>query len=102
VVTRSVVSRIISLATIFSPALNAVNARGKPPASLDIVPSGNRSTRLSKSVPSPQWSTSSSRHCGATTSPGKEMALHAEITAALHYEGAAVEDRRSVTVAKGP
>ena len=33
-------SRIISLATIFSPALNAAKARGEPPASLDIVPSG--------------------------------------------------------------
>ena len=39
-VTSSVVSRIISLAIIFSPALNAAKARGEPPASLDIVPSG--------------------------------------------------------------
>ena len=38
-VTRRVVSRIISLATIFSPPLNAVKARGEPPASLDFVPS---------------------------------------------------------------
>ena len=73
-VTSSVVSRIISLAIIFSPALNAAKARGKPPASLDIVPSGI-SFRFGRSGNTDCQRRLTSKASGASCSPRTELTV---------------------------